>query len=108
MACMVALIPTERFHKSNWVEYHRIHCFMIKDSKPNTLLLGDSIVAGQNDRNDRQYLDVTTPLLILIHLQFLLEHSLPCFVISMLSNPEPRSTGTLHRRLGIPELSVIT
>ena len=47
MACMMALIPTERFHKSNWIEYHRIHCFMIKNSKPYTLLLGDSIVAGQ-------------------------------------------------------------
>ena len=42
----MSLIPRERFHKSNWVEYHRNHCFMIKDSKPNTLLLGDSIVAG--------------------------------------------------------------
>ena len=31
------------FYKSNWVEYHRNHCFMIKDSKPNTtFLLGDS------------------------------------------------------------------
>ena len=43
---MMTLIPTERFYKSNWVEYHRSHCFMIKDSKPNALLLGDSIAAG--------------------------------------------------------------
>ena len=43
---MMALIPTEHFYKFSWVEYHRNHCFMIKDSKPNTLLLGDSIVAG--------------------------------------------------------------
>ena len=42
----MALIPTEPFCKFNWVEYHRNHCFKIKDSKPNTLLLGDSIVAG--------------------------------------------------------------
>ena len=42
----MAFIPRERFYKSNWIEYHRNHCFMIKDSKPNTLLLGDSIVAG--------------------------------------------------------------
>ena len=42
----MALIPTERFHKSNWVEYHCNHRFMIKDSKP--LLQGDSIVAGQS------------------------------------------------------------
>ena len=41
----MGLIPTERFYKSNWVEYHRKHCFRIKDSKPNTLLLGGSIVA---------------------------------------------------------------
>ena len=27
---MMTLIPTERFYKSNWVEYHRNHCFMIK------------------------------------------------------------------------------
>ena len=43
---MMALIPAERFYKSNWIEYHRNLCFMIKDSKPNTLLLGDSIIAG--------------------------------------------------------------
>ena len=41
----MALIPTERFYKSNWIEYHRNHCSMIKDAKPNALLLGDSIVA---------------------------------------------------------------
>ena len=43
---MTALIPTEPFYKSNWIEYHRNHCSMIKDAKPNTLPLGDSIVAG--------------------------------------------------------------
>ena len=43
---MMALIPTERFYKSNWVEYHRDHCFMIKDSKPNTLLLRGFIIVG--------------------------------------------------------------
>ena len=42
----MALTPTERFNKSNWIEYHHNHCFMIKNAKPNTLLLGDSIVAG--------------------------------------------------------------
>ena len=41
---MMALIPTERFNKSNWIEYLRNHCFIIKNTKPNTLLLGDSIV----------------------------------------------------------------
>ena len=43
---MIALIPTEPLYKSNWIEYYRNHCSMIKDAKPNTLLLGDSIVAG--------------------------------------------------------------
>ena len=42
----MAFTPAERFYKSNWIEYHRNHCSMIKDAKPNTLLLGDSIVAG--------------------------------------------------------------
>ena len=40
----MALMPTESFYKSNWVENLRNLCFMIKDSKPNTPLLGDSIV----------------------------------------------------------------
>ena len=43
---MVVLIPTERFNESNWIEYYLNHCFMIKNAKPCTLLLGDSIVAG--------------------------------------------------------------
>ena len=42
---MMALIPTERFYRSNWIEYRRNHCSIIKDVKPNTLLLGNSIVA---------------------------------------------------------------
>ena len=42
----MTLVLTECFYKSNWVEYHHNHCFKIKDSKPNTILLGDSIVAG--------------------------------------------------------------
>ena len=37
-------------------------------------------------QDDHQYPVATAPLLILIHLQFLLEQSLPCFVIGMLSN----------------------
>ena len=43
---MMALIPRECFYKSNWAEYHCNHCFMMEDSKPNTLLQGDSIVVG--------------------------------------------------------------
>ena len=43
---MMVLIPPECFYKSSWVEYHRNHCFMTKGSKPNTLLLGDSIAVA--------------------------------------------------------------
>ena len=43
---MMVLIPTECFYKSNWIEHHHNHCSMIKDTKPSTLLLGDSIVAS--------------------------------------------------------------
>ena len=43
---MMALIPREHFYKSSWVEYHRNHCVMIEDSNSNTLLLGNTIVAG--------------------------------------------------------------
>ena len=49
----MALIPTECFNKSKWIEYHRNHCVIIKNAKPNTLLLGDSIVAGLS-----RYLDI--------------------------------------------------
>ena len=42
----MTLIPTERFHISNWIENHHKHCSMIKDAKPNSLLFEDSIVAG--------------------------------------------------------------
>ena len=41
----MALIPTERFYKSSWIEYHHNRCFMTKDLKPNTLLPGDFIVS---------------------------------------------------------------
>ena len=30
---MMALIPTEHFYKSNWIEYHYNHYSMIKDAK---------------------------------------------------------------------------
>ena len=33
---MMALVPTECFYKSNWIEYHRTHCFIDKDSKAET------------------------------------------------------------------------
>ena len=42
----MALIPTERFNKSNWIIIMITLVFIIQNAKPNTLLLGDSIVAG--------------------------------------------------------------
>ena len=59
---MTALIPTEHFNKSNWIEYHLNHCFMIKNAKPNTFLLGDSLVAGL-----RRYPDVWNEYFALIN-----------------------------------------
>ena len=35
-----------RFNKSSWIECHRNHCLTMKVTNPNTLLLGDSIMAG--------------------------------------------------------------
>ena len=43
---MMVLVQIERFYKSNWVECHHNHCFMIRNSKPNSLLPGDSIITG--------------------------------------------------------------
>ena len=41
---MLALVQTERFYKSNSVECHRYHSFMIRNSKP--LLPEDPIITG--------------------------------------------------------------
>ena len=60
----MALISAELFYKSYWVEYHRSHCFMFKDSKPNTLLLVDSIVAGLS-RYPNVWNEYFTPLIAL-------------------------------------------
>ena len=42
----MALIAQRCFNKSSWIECHRNHCLSIKVTNPNTLLLGDSIIAG--------------------------------------------------------------
>ena len=42
----MALIGRGHSKKSSWIECHRIHCLTIKITNPNTLLLGDSIIAG--------------------------------------------------------------
>ena len=43
---MIALSATVRFKKSNWLECHRYHYLLLKNQLTNTLLLGDSIIAG--------------------------------------------------------------
>ena len=42
----MALIARGRFNKFSWIECHRNHGLTIKVTNPNTLLLGDSIIAG--------------------------------------------------------------
>ena len=42
----MVLIAQGRFNKSRWIECHCNHCFTIKVTNPNMLLLGDSIIAG--------------------------------------------------------------
>ena len=41
----MALNARGRFNKSSWIGCHRNHCFTMKVTNPNTLLLGDSIMA---------------------------------------------------------------
>ena len=42
----MTLSATVRFKKSNWLECHRYHYLLLKNQFTNTLLLGDSIIAG--------------------------------------------------------------
>ena len=42
----MALNARRRFNKSSWIELHRNHCLTMKVTNPNTLLIGDSIIAG--------------------------------------------------------------
>ena len=43
---LMALIARGCYNKSSWIECHRNHCLTIKVTNPNTLLSGDSIIAG--------------------------------------------------------------
>ena len=54
---MIAFIARGRFNKSSWIECHRNHCLTIKVRNSNTLLLGDSIIAGlaQNQIKWKKY-----------------------------------------------------
>ena len=42
---LTALIARVRFNKSSWIKRHCNHCLTMKVTSPNTLLLGDSIIA---------------------------------------------------------------
>ena len=42
----MALNARGRFNKSTWIERHFNHCLTMNATNPNTLLLGDSIIAG--------------------------------------------------------------
>ena len=42
----MASIPSERFYNNNWLKIHQNHCFKVKQENINSIIIGDSIVAG--------------------------------------------------------------
>ena len=42
----MASIPSERFYNNNWIKIHKNHCFQVKQENINSIIIGDSIVAG--------------------------------------------------------------
>ena len=42
----MAVCATVRFKKSSWLECHHYHYFLLKNQFTNTLLIGDSFIAG--------------------------------------------------------------
>ena len=42
----MASIPSERFYNNNWLKIHKNHCFQVKQENINSIIIGDSIVAG--------------------------------------------------------------
>ena len=38
--------PSERFYNNNWLKIHQNHCFQVKQENFNSIIIGDSIVAG--------------------------------------------------------------
>ena len=42
----MASIPSERFYNNNWLKIHQNHCFQVKQENINSIIIGDSIVAG--------------------------------------------------------------
>ena len=45
-ASIMASIPSERFYNNNWLKIHQNHCFQVKQENNNSIIIGDSIVAG--------------------------------------------------------------
>ena len=41
-----ASIPSERFYNNNWFKIRKNHCFQVKQENINSIIIGDSIVAG--------------------------------------------------------------
>ena len=42
----MASIPSERFYNNNWIKIHKNHCLQVKQENINSIIIGDSIVAG--------------------------------------------------------------
>ena len=42
----MALILSERFYNNNWLKIHQNHCFQVKQENINSIIIGDSIMAG--------------------------------------------------------------
>ena len=41
-------IPSVRFSKTNWLNFHRHHCSSLITNRFNTIIIGDLIAAGLN------------------------------------------------------------
>ena len=45
-ASIMASIPSEGFYDNNWIKLHQYHCFQVKQENINSIIIGDSIMAG--------------------------------------------------------------
>ena len=44
---MMASILSERFYNNNWLKIiHQNHCFQIEQENMNSIIIGDSVMAG--------------------------------------------------------------
>ena len=43
---IMASIPSERFYNNNWIKIYKNNCFQVKQENINSIIIGDSIVAG--------------------------------------------------------------